>query len=79
MAVDMGMMYTLLKLDGNVAVLRCIATNAVLRFLPNDDSLACVAVGSQICLDALRWDGATKAIVCRACEPAIAFKRPRQL
>lgn len=78
----MGMMYTLLKLERGVAVMRCTDTNAVLRFVANDGALDGVAVGSRVRVQALHWDNATKAVVCRKCEHAPAeapLKRPRHL
>jgi hypothetical protein len=59
-------MYTLVRYDGTAAVLRSQQTNAVLRFVAEDASLTKVALGTTVDVEALFFDSARKAVVCRA-------------
>jgi hypothetical protein len=74
MAATCGKMYTFVRYDGNAAVLRVDASNALLRFVSEDAAAAPWAghasAGAAVALEVARYDNGLKAVVCRRGEPA---------
>ena len=67
-------MYKLIQSDRqsnrHVAIMQCLDTNAVLRFVAEDNSLVGVAPDTHVALQVVRFDNTTKTVICRMCEPA---------
>jgi hypothetical protein len=55
-----------MKRDSSALVMRVVASNAVLRFSPEDMCLEGASVGTRVAVDALSYDNNRKVVVCRS-------------
>lgn len=64
-----------IKRDSSALVMRVVASNAVLRFSPEDMCLEGVSVGTRVAVDATSYDNNRKVVVCRSEQDAQVVAR----